>query len=152
MTAVVQVTDSSFRLSEGPVWDAARQRVLWVDIDAGRVIEGRLDGDRLITTAEHRFDGHVGAIACSADGTLLVAETRRLTRLGPNGARTSTPDVLDPDDDRRLNDGTCDDAGRFLVGTLSLRSPGALGPDEQRRQQLIQFGPDGTTVLDDDLG
>ncbi len=34
-----------FLLGEGPVWDAARGRLLWIDRDDGAVLIGRLDGD-----------------------------------------------------------------------------------------------------------
>ena len=139
------VTAASYDLAEGPVWDRARRRLLWVDITAGLVVRGRLGPDRVDVEAEHRFAGHVGAVALADDGSLLVVETRRLTRLDPDGGRTSTGplDAVGPHE--RLNDATCDARGRLLVGTLSLAG-------DHRAQRLLQVGPEGVRVLDDDLG
>ncbi len=47
-TDPVGATDEVFQLAEGPVWDAARQRLLWVDILGGAVLAGVLDGDPLL--------------------------------------------------------------------------------------------------------
>jgi hypothetical protein len=43
-----------FLLGEGPIWDAARGRLLWIDIDDGAVLIGRVDGDRVLV--EDRLD------------------------------------------------------------------------------------------------
>lgn len=132
-TATV-ASDHVCRLGEGPYWDAPRRRLLWVDIDAGAVHEGRLEGDRVVPVRSTHVDGTVGAVVCSAAGDLLVAGAQR-TFPGPRV--TSGP--------RRLNDGACDPAGRFLVGTLPLHGSG--GP-----QTLVRIEADGSlTVLDDDL-
>ncbi|MEU4219484.1 SMP-30/gluconolactonase/LRE family protein [Actinoplanes sp. NPDC026623] len=127
-----------FGLGEGPVWDGPRERLLWVDIPAGAVHEGRLDGDRVIVTAAHRLDRTVGAVVCSATGELLVAGAKTLL---PSGARV----IPETARHRRLNDGACDPAGRFLVGSMSL--------DRTRHgETLVRLEHDGTlTVLDDDL-
>jgi sugar lactone lactonase YvrE len=108
------------RLAEGPVWDPARERVLWVDIDAGHVLEGVLRGGRVQRTRLHAFGGTVGAVACAHDGRLLVAEQRTLTVLEPGGARTPAQRVIPAAKNSRLNDGACDPAGRFLVGSKPL--------------------------------
>lgn len=144
MIEAVPVTEPAYALAEGPVWDAARRRVLWVDIPNGLVVEGRLDGEHLAIEQSHEFDAYVGTVAVADDGSLLVAETRSLTHIAPDGTRSGNPvDAVGPDD--RLNDGLVDAAGRFLVGTLSLTG-------NHRSQRLLQIRPDGTTVLDDDLG
>ena len=133
-TAAV-ASDAIYGLGEGPLWDAPRARVLWVDVDRGTVHEGRLEGDRVVPVRSTHVDGTVGAVVCSADGELLVA-----------GAQRTFPGVRVTDGPRRLNDGACDPAGRFLVGTLAL--DGVNGG-----QWLVRLEPDGsTTVLDDDLG
>ncbi|MEU8230731.1 SMP-30/gluconolactonase/LRE family protein [Actinoplanes sp. NPDC048967] len=136
-TAEVASTQS-FMLGEGPVWDAPRDRLLWVDIDAGTVHEGRLDGDRVIVTGTQKRDRTVGAVVCSAAGELLVAGAETLLTTPPTR-------VVAAGSGRRLNDGACDPAGAFLVGTL------ALG-DTEGEETLVRLERDGSlTVLDDDL-
>ena len=145
MTAAEQVTDPVHELAEGPVWDAPRERLLWVDILRGLVLEGRLRAGSVEVEKQHQFDSYVGATAVAPDGALVVAEGHRLTRLAPDGSRTSGPDLFLDHPDDRWNDGVCDARGRFLVGTMSLTGA-------RHSQRLLRTDGETTTVLDDDLG
>jgi sugar lactone lactonase YvrE len=145
VSSAEQVTDPDYELAEGPFWDAPRQRVLWVDILRGLVLEGRLHSGSVQVEEQHQFDSYVGATAAAADGALVVAEHHRLTRIAPDGSRTSGPDQFTDHPDDRWNDGVCDARGRFLVGTASLTGA-------RHSQRLLRTDGDTTTVLDDDLG
>lgn len=134
-----------FRLGEGPLWDPVRRRLLWVDILQGLVLEGTVDDGRLEVTRRHPFEGLVGAVAVAQDGTLLVAVDQGLVGVPVDGSRTPRVAVLPDGAGRRLNDGTTDAAGRFLVGSLSLSGPSV-------RETLVRLENNGdVTVLDDDL-
>jgi len=134
-TAVVASAES-FLLGEGPVWDAPRERLLWVDVDAGTVHQGRLDGDRVIVTDSRPRDRTVGAVVCSAAGELLVAGAQTLL---------TSPATRVVAARSRLNDGACDPAGRFLVGSLAL-------DDTSGQEILVRHEHNGSlTVLDNDL-
>jgi sugar lactone lactonase YvrE len=141
----VPATGERFALAEGPVWDAARGRLLWVDILGGAVHEGARDGDRIEVSASHRFDGMVGAVAVADDGTLLVAAQEHLVVLRSGGTREEGPRIVPAGVGRRLNDGSTDPAGRFLVGSLSLGG-------NSHGEVLVRLEPDGqVTPLDEDL-
>jgi len=139
-----------FSLAEGPLWDPARQRVLWVDILAGTAYEGRLEAadgtpGRVVPTTSHQLDAMVGAVVVSADGDLLAAGEHGLIVKTAGGDVLPGTDLLRAGSRQRLNDGKVDPAGRFLVGSLD--RDGA--PD---REILVRVEPDGlVTVLDDDL-
>jgi len=140
-----RATSEVFQLAEGPVWDAAGARLLWVDILAGAVLEGRLSAGLVEVAHRHDFPGMVSAVAVGQDAELLIAAQEQLVVLGPDGSRRHGPRVLPPDARRRLNDGSTDPSGRFLVGTLSLD-----GPSED--EVLVRLEPDGSlTEIDDDL-
>ena len=145
MTIAEQVTEPVYELAEGPVWDAPRERLVWVDILEGLVLEGRLSAGSVDVTRRHAFDSYVGAAAVAADGSLLVADLHRLTCLAPDGIRTSGPDLFADHPGDRWNDGVCDARGRFLVGTVSLTGA-------RHSQRLLSIDGETTTVLDDDLG
>lgn len=134
-------------LAEGPRWDAPRDRLLWVDIRAGHVYTGTLDGTRILARSRLDFDSSVGAVAVAEDGTLLVAARERLVVVAPDGTRTDGPRLTGDDTGRhRLNDGACDPQGRFVVGTCT--------PDDSPSEceLLVRLEHDGSiTVLDDDL-
>ncbi|GAA4249287.1 SMP-30/gluconolactonase/LRE family protein [Dactylosporangium darangshiense] len=133
-------------LGEGPVWDPARERLLWVDIVAHAVHEGRLDTatGAIARTATTTFDTTVGAVAVAAGGDLLVAERQTLTRVGTGGERTPVARVLPESRASRLNDGAVDPAGRFLVGSLA--------QDRRRGGEILaRLDAGGVTVLDRDL-
>ncbi len=136
-------TAARYRLAEGPVWDTINNRVLWVDIPAGDVHEGVLQGARIIPTAEHRVDVTVGAVALAPDRGVLVAGHHDVWLLSDAGAVTEVARIVPEGEKRRLNDGKCDPSGRFLVGTLALGNQG--------RESLCRIDARGVTVLDDDL-
>ncbi|MFI6961729.1 SMP-30/gluconolactonase/LRE family protein [Streptomyces sp. NPDC050255] len=139
-------TGEAFGLAEGPVWDAVRQRLLWVDIHAGQVLEGALGPTgRISVTRRHQFDSTVGAVAVAEDGTLLVAAQEHLVVVAADGTRYDGPRIVGAGERRRLNDGSIDPTGRFLVGTLGLDG-------DSRRETLVRLEPDGeVTTLDSDL-
>ncbi len=137
-------TDEAFVLGEGPVWDAARQRLLWVDIRSGLVLIGTLGADRIDIVEQLQFPGTVGAVAPAIDGRLVVAAQEGLVFVDVNGQRSEGPRLLPAGAGRRLNDGKPDPVGRLLVGSLLMDEPG--------REVLVRLEPNGgITVIDDDL-
>ncbi|WP_433890426.1 SMP-30/gluconolactonase/LRE family protein [Streptomyces sp. CA-111067] len=135
----------AFRLAEGPVWDGPRERLIWVDVEGGLVLEGVLRPRAVEVVKRHRLPGTVGAVAAAADGRLLVAGPRRLTVITPDGDHLPGARVLAPGTAGRLNDGGCDPAGRFLVGSTAL--DGRRGDDVLVRLD----GGAQPTLLDRDL-
>lgn len=113
-------TETSYELAEGPCWDAARGQVLWVDIEGGLVLRGRLTGDHVEVLEQHRFTGTVAAAVPTVDGGLLVTLRRGFAAISPDGTVRPGVTVLCESDDSRLNDGACDPRGRFLIGSMSL--------------------------------
>ncbi len=104
------------RLGEGALWDAGLGRLLWVDIVGHRVFS--LDpatGER----TEHDVGDDVGTVVVTRNGRLLVALRDRIACLDPaTGALETVVSVEADRPDTRCNDGKCDPAGRFWVGTL----------------------------------
>jgi len=133
------------RLAEGPVWDGPRDRLLWVEIEAGAVHTGRLTADGVEPTGCRVYDFTVGAVAVGRSGELLVAGTETLTVVSPDGTVTPGPRVLPAGAGRRLNDGKCDPDGVFLVGSLRFdEQPGG--------EELFRVGRDrSVTTIDSGL-
>jgi sugar lactone lactonase YvrE len=138
-------SDRDYELGEGPVWDEARQRVLWVDINAGTVHGGRLEAGFVTPEMELRFNETVGTVVCDARGELLVAGARRVYRVVGDSRVAVHADLVPASKVSRLNDGACDPAGRFVVGSMAL--DGRHG-----EECLYRLDDDGAvTVLDRDL-
>ncbi len=142
----VPATDERYVLGEGPFWDSDRNRVLWVDINAGEVHAGRVEARRVIPEWVLTFPETVGAVVASRGGELLVAGARRLYWVSPDGTVTPGMQVIADATASRLNDGGCDPAGRFLVGSLAL--------DARTNQEVLVRIENGghLRVIDDDLG
>jgi len=139
-----RTTTDSYQLAEGPVWDTANSRLLWVDISNGNVHVGHLDGDAITPAATYHVDKTVGAVAATGGPDILVAGHHAVHLLSESGQTTEIARPIADDEQRRFNDGKCDPAGRFLVGTL------ALGDDARESLYQIESGSHTTTV-DDDL-
>ena len=103
-------------LGERPVWDAAAARLIWVDINAGRLHEfGPGGADRVIATA----GVPVGAAAPRTAGGYVLAAADGFRLIGADGA--AGPPLRPPGmpGNVRFNDGACDPAGRFWAGTAA---------------------------------
>ncbi|MBT2486501.1 MULTISPECIES: SMP-30/gluconolactonase/LRE family protein [unclassified Microbacterium] len=140
-TAQVATRDT-YHLAEGPVWDPIRERLLWVDIEAGAVYDGRLAGDgrigsvsRLVTVADT-----AGTVAISATGSMVVAGSTRLHYFNTEGVRVPGGELMHGEG-RRFNDGKPDPAGRFVVGTKGPGNESLVRIDAEER----------VTTFDDDL-
>lgn len=146
--SVTLASRESYVLAEGPVWDRLRHVLMWVDIQRGLVLTGRLHEDGTVTEEERvRFPGTVGAVAPSADSPeeWIVAGADRVLYRDADGRVTDGPVLLSPDSTRRLNDGKPDPAGRFLVGSLSLEG-------ESHTETLVVVRETGSVdTVDDDL-
>ncbi|HJX42278.1 MAG TPA: SMP-30/gluconolactonase/LRE family protein [Geodermatophilus sp.] len=133
---------------EGPTWDAARTELLWVDIAAGAVRRGRLDGDDVLDTHSARAGDTVGAVVPSASGGWLAAAGAGFTHVAHDGTTRVLLDLpgeggSEADGGTRMNDAKCDPAGRLYAGTMAFdERPGA--------GTLYRLDTDGTvtTVLD----
>jgi sugar lactone lactonase YvrE len=117
-----QLTDAVAYHGEGPVWDDATQRVLWVDMHAGDVLSTSPGGD----TARTHYADLVACVVPRASGGYVVATARGFTLVDAAGARDSLPDVWD-DATVRMNDGGCDPQGRFFCGSMATDAAAGRG-------------------------
>lgn len=104
-------------LGEGPRWDAATGRLLWVDI------EGRVLNLFAPETGERRaisFDDRVSVGIPTTGGGVLVALASRLAVLDLGDESLRTVAAFPHGPEVRSNDGGCDPAGRLWIGTVAL--------------------------------
>jgi sugar lactone lactonase YvrE len=155
------VLDARAQLGECPLWSESDERLYWVDIDGGAV---------------HRFapasgsdesvdvPGRPGSIALTATaGRLLVAVEGRLGILDfASGGWHDWREIEPSGTGNRFNDGRCDAAGRFWVGSMyaqssTNRDSGSLyrieadGRAATVRTEIgvpnaLAFSPDGRTM------
>jgi sugar lactone lactonase YvrE len=112
-------------LGEGPVWDAATQRLWWVDIERRELhsFDPANAGDRHWT-----FEHRIGFAVPSVRGDWIVGTQRGLARFAPETC-TLTP-LADPEShlpENRFNDAKCDPAGRLWAGTMAVSEAPELG-------------------------
>lgn len=111
--------DAKATLAEGALWHPAEKRLYWVDIE-GRELhlyDPLTDVDTSWPVGER-----IGTVVPVVSGGALVA-----LQSGIHFINTQTGElqkVVNPlkSDDIRFNDGKCDPAGRFWVGTMALDS------------------------------
>ena len=110
-------------LGEGPVWLAEQQALCYCDIPARRL--HRFDpSSRTLTHLEFHTD--VGSFAPASDGGFVVALRDGLWHVDPaTDARHQLAVAPYDTTTQRFNDGKCDPAGRFWVGSMDEpRRPG----------------------------
>jgi sugar lactone lactonase YvrE len=123
------------KLGESAIWNPETARLYWVDIEgrALHVFDPATGEDRRYPTGKR-----IGTIVPMHNGHALVALQNGLHELDLDTGRLSR--LADPitDANLRFNDGKCDPAGRFWVGTFDLQGRARAGC-------LYRFDPDGST-------
>ncbi len=134
------VWDVQAVLGEGPVWDERTQSLYFVDIKGGALLAYRGDEGKYIVP----FPGGLSAVVPTDSSELLCATPRGLVGFDPaTQAQTLLAPIEADRPGNRPNDGKCDPAGRFWIGTMDDAEQAFTGA-------LYRFAPDGarTRVLD----
>lgn len=129
------VWDSRCSVAESPVWDAANQRVLFCDIQGGRIHALSVDSGERDT---HELHETVGSFGLCRSGKWIVALRHRVVLYDPRTRRTEefTAAISEPPTNR-LNDGKVGPDGAFWVGSMDENSP------RQPIGALYRVTPDG---------
>jgi sugar lactone lactonase YvrE len=135
------VIDAHAWLGEGPLWDARRGVLWWLDILAGvmHAFDPATGQDTV-----HHIGPSVGMAAFHADGRLLLGLPDGIAALDPGtGTRETIARFPATPAPLRCNDGAADPEGRLLVGRIALGAAPGAG-------SLLRIERDGTvsTVLD----
>ncbi|MCC7274382.1 MAG: SMP-30/gluconolactonase/LRE family protein [Alphaproteobacteria bacterium] len=144
VTHVRRVVPSADLLGETPLWCSRTGRLWWIDIEQPRLQSFDPASGR---HAVHALPGQfLGSLAFRAAGGFLLAIDSALHRYDPDSGRLELFRAVEPDAlGNRLNDGRCDAAGRFWVGSMDVglaRPSGAF----------YRVDPDGTaTCLHDGI-
>ena len=148
------VVECACDLGEGPTWDAARQRLLWLDIDGQVLHQLSVEGHHTAVAIDQR----VSAVVPDVDGHLVAVAGLTVARLDEDGRVGAVLATLPPDGDGLSNDARCDPKGRLWVGTVDrsgemqagLFCVSADGTIRQVRDRValsngIDWSPDGRT-------
>jgi sugar lactone lactonase YvrE len=132
VTEVAEAVATPAELGEAPVWDAAREELIWVDIDRGLVHRRSRDlGDRTLEAGQP-----VGCAVPRAGGGLALALRDGFALVAPGEDEVRLVAQVEHDRvDARMNDGACDSRGRFWAGTMSLAG-------DTRAAALYRLDPD----------
>jgi sugar lactone lactonase YvrE len=132
-----QVTDVCTEHGEGVVWEASTGLVRFVDLEAGAL----MTYDPGTGALQRRQLGKV--VACVRPrrlGGLVVALERTLVLLDAEGTLEAEYGPAFDDEGIRFNDGGCDPAGRFWIGSMAYdETPG--------RGTIHRLDPDGSIHL-----
>lgn len=107
-------------LGEEPVWDAPRNRLLWVDVPRGQAWSAGLTADG-IGRAELLFEdaGPISAVRIATDGTLVYAAGLRVHRVDPDGTRHVIGAIPGDESRWQVNGLVVLPSGTVIAGTLS---------------------------------
>jgi len=141
-TYAVTIIDSTHHaLGEGALWDARSERLFYVDILGKKLYVYEPSSG---TTEMHEMPSMPGTVVVNNDNEVLVALEDGIYRYQLDNRQFKFL-FCPPQNDstQRFNDGKCDPAGRFWVGTMSLR-----GKKEQSHLFCMENDTSYTIKLD----
>jgi sugar lactone lactonase YvrE len=112
-------------LGEGPVWDAQRNSICWVDILGGFVHRLQVTSGSAQTLALQQL---VGCVALCRDGNYIAGLKDGIGLVNCDNGKITL--VANPESHlpgNRFNDGKCDPAGRLWVGSMALSEETGAG-------------------------
>jgi L-arabinonolactonase len=130
-------------LGEGPVWDARRGELFWVDIAAGTVNAYTPENG---ATRRIELGENVGCIALTRDAGTVVGALRSGWYWVDleSGAKELIAPLPGGAANQRFNDGAVDAAGRFWAGTLEDGEENPVGRlvqlDSNLRHRIVDSG------------
>lgn len=111
------VIATGLQLGEGCIWDQARNKVHFVDIEGFTIYSCSLhDG----TIEEFSMGDYVGCIALNDQGDLIAAVRNKIIRLNLSTGRQETVMQISLPAYIRFNDGKLDPSGNLWVGTMAI--------------------------------
>lgn len=130
------VVRERFGVGESPVWEAARQRLLWCDIPAGVIHALELTSG---ARQSWSFGEPVPSFGLARHGRLVVALRSDVVLFDPDsGARQVVASVTHAKPAMRLNDGKVGPDGAFWVGSMD---------SEGEAAKLYRVAPDGAVRI-----
>lgn len=114
------ITGTRSILGESPVWCERRQQLFFVDSRAPALRSYDPASGEIIS---HPLPETTGSVCLTQSDDLLVAMVSGIYSVsadGTLGASIAAPETGKPDN--RFNDGRCDRAGRFIIGTMNDRA------------------------------
>ncbi len=116
------IAPGPYSLGEGSMWDARCNRLSWIDINAKKLAIREI-GEKNSENGQIRefeLDGMPGTAVLTGDPNrmLLASDNGVATFYLESGQTTPKLDFPGNSPDLRFNDGKCDPAGRFWVGTM----------------------------------
>jgi len=119
------VIDSKSDLGEGAIWNSQTGELLWINI-TGKILN--IYNPKTGNNKELFTGQMIGTVVpCSSD-KVLVALQNGIFSLDPfTGTKVLIVDPEEDLSDNRFNDGKCDPAGRFWVGTMSTKDEKGAG-------------------------
>jgi sugar lactone lactonase YvrE len=116
--SVERVPDKLAEFGEGPIWDAKRQVLYWVDLNTQElhIYDPANDRDRAIDVGQR-----VNTVVPRRSGGVMLALHHGFASLDLETEQVEI--VADPERDlpgNSFNDGKCDPAGRFWAGTWDI--------------------------------
>jgi sugar lactone lactonase YvrE len=113
------------QLGEGPSWDAKKQVLYWVDITGG-IVYAHKPGSPDDEVVQRMKDA--SCVVPRTGGGLVVASKHGLYGLDADGKEPTLVAEVETDmAGNRFNDGKCDAAGRFWVGTMDAVERATIG-------------------------
>lgn len=119
--SVVILTKHQFSLAEGPVWNADRNSVIWVDILANKVCEKKLFSSSISVWVLSETPSSLSVDAKNSNIVWIITE-RSLASLNLQSGELAFHIKLPFEDGYRSNDGAVSSDGRYWYGTMK-RSP-----------------------------